>query len=200
MTDAELLALLRSGVIPNHPLSPDFRGRHSKAWLDAGPEPAPPALVWPMHSVQGCEPVITSAYGPRGKGYHRGADIMLTYHRSVVTGRAKVYKDVYWCPGPFIAVEAGQVMQGGAWQIIRQDNGTRFWIESEDGSAWGYFHGAHLRISGGDIVEQGQTLCDPAGRQFTWPPHVHLERCKEAGIYRPVDPGPELAGARVLAG
>lgn len=189
-------------------------GPKTRAALE--PQPAkPPALVdvpkiaMPMRAVRGCEPFISSGWGQRESGFHDAADVMLRLLEGVDPGDSPVYQSPaygpLWCPGPFIAVQAGQIMKGSTWGIKNntykgKSNGWRFWLDVGNGFAWGYFHcdPDGIVISEGDVVELGQDLAMPAGRKYTWPPHVHLMK-SGTSKYKPVNPEPDLKKATILS-
>lgn len=105
------------------------------------------SLSWPVNGS------LSSRYGPRGRGYHRGIDIAAAYG------------------SPIRAAKGGKVVLAG-WYY---DYGKTVIIAHPDGTQTLYAHASKLLVSPGDVVEKGQIIANVGRTGRASGPHLHFE-------------------------
>ncbi len=104
-------------------------------------------LSWPTSGS------LSSRYGPRGRGYHRGIDLAAAYG------------------APIRAAKAGTVTLAG-WYY---DYGKTVIISHPDGTQTLYAHASQINVNSGQTVEKGQLIGRVGRTGRSTGPHLHFE-------------------------
>ena len=118
------------------------------------------SLIKPVSSYQ----MITSRFGWRSSGYHKGLDV------AAVTGT------------PIVAAAAGTVITAG-WSNTGYGYCVR--IAHENGVETLYAHCNELYVSAGQYVAQGQTIAAVGSTGWSTGPHLHLEIRVNGSVVNP---------------
>ena len=118
------------------------------------------SLIKPVTSYQ----MITSRFGWRSSGYHKGLDV------AAVTGT------------PIVAAAAGTVITSG-WSNTGYGYCVR--IAHENGVETLYAHCSELYVSEGQYVAQGQKIADVGSTGWSTGPHLHLEIRVNGSVVNP---------------
>jgi murein DD-endopeptidase MepM/ murein hydrolase activator NlpD len=124
---------------------------------------------------------VSSVYGPRNSGFHRGVDIAAPIGT------------------PVFASNSGVVV-AARWQNpnnLKQGYGQFVELQHEDGTQTVYAHLSQIAVRQGDKVEKGIQIAKTGNTGSSTGPHLHYELIKN-GVK--VNPGSQLALAAVTPG
>lgn len=104
-------------------------------------------LRWPLQGL------LTSRFGPRGRGYHRGIDVAAPYGREVRAAAAGIVVEAGWATGL----------------------GRRVVIDHGDGFQTVYAHFSRILVSQGQRVARGEVIGLVGTSGWSTGPHLHFE-------------------------
>lgn len=161
------------------------------------------AKIWPLPPLaDGRIPKITSGFYTENpsRSSHKGVDMFYQWRDSdpdVPTGDGGAIKRNgkrrWWYPEGAVAVAAadGVVQKAGNWKT-----GWRCWVDHGNGERTGYFHGAQVLVTEGQIVAAGDPLIligdNPLGHDGK---HLHFE-VSPVDRYAPKNPRTWLKDAK----
>jgi len=129
--------------------------------LDPSKLPGKSVLSWPLSNI-----FVTSPYGPRGSGFHRGVDFRASVGTSVMSMADGVVKGVgdtdACCPGASY----------GKWIFIEYNNGLS--------STYG--HLSLISVSKGQKVRRGEVVGYSGNTGSSTGPHLHVSLYVSSGV------------------
>jgi murein DD-endopeptidase MepM/ murein hydrolase activator NlpD len=124
---------------------------------------------------------VSSVYGPRNSGFHRGVDIASPIGTPVFASNSGVVVAARW--------ENPNNLKQGYGQFVQ--------LQHEDGTQTVYAHLSQIAVRQGDKVEKGIQIAKTGNTGSSTGPHLHYELIKN-GVK--VNPGSQLALAAVTPG
>lgn len=140
---------------------------------------------------------VSSGYGPRGTGYHRGVDLIfhLRPYDFPKINEVTVSQGKYWHPKGLPALSA---MDGEVRTVEVTSTGGHIYINHSDGWASQYIHlkPGSFRVKPGQRVREGQPIAEISGNIEGKPAgqtgliHLHFQLRKDGNL---LDPEPIIA-------